>query len=211
MAKAELPVDEILAEYILGYWDLEQEAHIFPTIKELAVRYKCSADYLYRVSSENKWGTIKAVTQARVKQNRTVEDVRKILSISSTQDARALENIERVHDLAGNYLERLEIELDEMVDVANSRFPDSLKKIAETMKLVNSLSHSIMGEDGRKESLYTDLEKLQEEIYNKVYLESDSDAVENLKDEIEEYNKLRNTAKAKFQLQEERQQNRKKI
>lgn len=204
MGRPELPVDEILAEYILGYWDVKQGEHIFPTIAQLAERYKCSTDYLYRISSKNKWSVIKTVTQTKVKQNRTIEDVRRILSISSTQDARTLENIEKIHDLAGNYLDRMEIELGEMEDVINSRFADNLKKVADTMGLVNKLSHSIMGEDGRRETLYEDLEKLQEELYNKVFLESDTESVEQLQEEIKEYNKIRETAKAKFQIQQEK-------
>lgn len=166
-----IPLNEILSDYLLGFWDVSSESTYFPSIRELAVKYGCSESYLHKVSSKNKWYKIKTITQAKLKNTRTADDVRKILSISSTQDSRCLENIEKTHDIAGIYLDKLKsitvaMDPDDIDFRYLDRIPNALKAITSTMKEVNALSNLIIGDDDRKQSLYDDLEKIQEQLYS---------------------------------------------
>jgi len=189
----ELPKYEIMTDFIFGYVTDKGEIY-HPSIKELAEKYGCSESTLRGLSSKESWIPLKTAIKTRLKKTASKQEIAKILSISSTLDARVLENVEKSHNIATKFLDKLEGRIDEVdeLDIREiERIPGALHKILQVMEKSAHITRSLLGEDERRDTLMDDIERIVEGTIEEFgYIEGITD-IQVLEDEIKKINAQR--------------------
>lgn len=196
-APGEFPKYEVMTDFIFGYVLPNGDIH-YPIASELAEKYDCSVNYINQLASKESWKELKTAVKTRLKKTVSKVEISKILSISSTLDARTLENVEKIHDitsaflnkLGNDFVENMDVETTELKDI--DKIPNALQKLTIVMEKSAMLSRKLLGEDERKKTIYEDLEKLVEGTLEEFgFIEGVTD-IYKLEDEIKKIEAARN-------------------
>jgi hypothetical protein len=166
--RGRLPKLEIFRDYIFGYVESKKNGDFdihYPTVQELAEKYNVSYNTLSNLVTREDWRKIKTASLARIRKTATKVEIAQILSISSTLDSRVLQNVEKVHDIATKFLDKIENridEVDEMDILMIDKIPNALEKITRIVEKSSAISRKILGDDEHKEGFYDDIERIVE-------------------------------------------------
>ena len=189
----ELPKYEIMTDYIFGY--VTEKGEIYhPTLNELAEKYGCSDSTLKSLCNKESWTPLKTAIKTRLKKTASKQEIAKILSVSGTLDARVLENVEKSHNIASKFLDKLAARMDEVDELEMrdiDKIPNALSKILQVMEKSAHITRSLLGEDARRDTLMEDIERIVEGTIEEFgYIEGVTD-IHVLEDEIKKINAQR--------------------
>lgn len=153
-------ISEIKQEYIQGIYDNVAGKTHYPSIRELSETHGVSASTLRFHSEKERWGELRNLVKAKLKERRTAEEIKSMLSASSGFDSSTLEAAEKAyriinHELDG-YLSNVGTE-ESLVD------PRKIKSLVDAMVQLNQLTRKILGDDLTIEGVSEELKLLQEE------------------------------------------------
>ena len=149
----------------------------YPTLKELTTNYNNSInndpdrtityEYVQQLSFRGKWKARKLIIQNKINETKTENELREILSASSTLDAMALEAVNKLYKIVNLGLAtyedvfsdeyKLDFDLDNLPEV-NTK--DLLAYVNTVEKLIN-IQRRLLGEDDPVTSIYKEIKQLE--------------------------------------------------
>jgi hypothetical protein len=153
-------ISEIKQEYIQGIFDNVTGKTHYPSIRELSETHSLSVSTLRFHSEKERWGELRSLVKAKLKERRTAEEIKTMLSASSGFDSSTLEAAEKAfkiinHEFDG-YLSNAGTE-ESIVD------PRKIKSLVDSLVQLNQLTRKILGDDVTIEGISEELKLLQEE------------------------------------------------
>lgn len=177
---------------------------IYPTLVELVKRYNeghpdntISYKWIATYSSNEKWGKQKTLILNRTKDHKSEQELRELLSVSSTLEATVLDNVNKTHKLISLYLEKYrdyfgddydsEYKDYDTEDLPDINTKDLMGIVSATEKLL-SIQRKVLGEEDFATSIYQEIKALEKEAT----ANKDDDVLKELKQQINELEKEQN-------------------
>ena len=149
----------------------------YPTLKELTTNYNNSVnndsdkaisyEYVQQLSFKGKWKARKLIIQNKINETKTENELREILSASSTLDAMALEAVTKLYRIVNLGLAtyddvftdeyKSDYDLDNLPEV-NTK--DLLAYVNTVEKLI-TIQRRLLGEDDPVTSIYKEIKQLE--------------------------------------------------
>lgn len=174
---------------------------VYPTIVELVNRFNeanpersISYAWIANISSSEKWGKQKTLILNRTKEQKSEQELRELLSVSSTLEATVLDNVNKTHKLISLYLEKYRDYFgddydSEYKDLDTEDLPDINTKdlmgiVSATEKLLG-IQRKVLGEEDFATNIYQEIKALEKEATDN----KDEDVLKELKSQISELEK----------------------
>lgn len=174
---------------------------VYPPLTELVNRFnECNPDravsysWIATISSNEYWGKQKTILLNRTKEQKSEQELRELLSVSSTLEAVVLDNVNKTHKLISLYLEQYreyfgddydsEYKEVDTEDLPNINTKDLLGIVSATEKLL-SIQRKVLGEEDFATSIYQEIKALEKDSVNS----KDEDVLKELKQQISELEK----------------------
>lgn len=174
---------------------------IYPTLTELVNRYNndhkdnpISYKWIATYSSNEKWGKQKTLILNRTKEQKSEQELRELLSVSSTLEATVLDNVNKTHKLISLYLEKYrdyfgddydsEYKDLDIEDLADINIKDVIGIAGATEKLLG-IQRKVLGEEDFATNIYQEIKALEKEATDN----KDEDVLKELKSQISELEK----------------------
>ena len=174
---------------------------IYPTLTELVNRYNndhkdnpISYKWIATYSSNEKWGKQKTLILNRTKEQKSEQELRELLSVSSTLEATVLDNVNKTHKLISLYLEKYrdyfgddydsEYKDLDIEDLADINIKDVIGIAGATEKLLG-IQRKVLGEEDFATNIYQEIKALEKESTDN----KDEDVLKELKSQISELEK----------------------
>lgn len=173
---------------------------VYPTLTELVNRYNndhkdnpISYKWIATYSSNEKWSKQKTLILNRTKEQKSEQELRELLSVSSTLEATVLDNVNKTHKLISLYLEKYRDYFgddydSEYKDLDTEDLPDINTKdligiVSATEKLL-SIQRKVLGEEDFATNIYQEIKALEKEA-----TDTKEDVLKELKQQISELEK----------------------
>jgi len=170
---------------------------IYATLTELVNRYntnnkdnQISYAWIATLSSNEKWSKQKTLILNKTRDQRDEQELRELLSVSSTLEATVLDNVNKTHKLISLYLEKYRDYFgddyeSEYKDITTEDLPfintkDLIGIVGATEKLL-SIQRKVLGEEDFATNIYQEIKALEKETVN-----TKDDVLKELKEQIYE-------------------------
>jgi hypothetical protein len=174
---------KIRDDYIMGWYQEVEKCYYYPTINEIAEKFRVSEAAVRKRSKTEAWNKIREILKAKIKEKKTIEDVKTIITLVSSFDARSLECMDSIYKTSNSFLQKLKdyvehIDFVDEEDLSNfinkSAVADNILKITNALVKVNDLNKKILSEEGSKKNFQQELETITTEIRNYVNVTEDT-------------------------------------
>lgn len=169
--------DLIKIENTYIYGQLVDGEVYYPTLEELVIDYnskvedknKIAVAYIYQIAWKGKWKARKLIIQNKINETKTENELREILSASSTLDAMALETVNKLYRIVNlglaTYDEVFSDEYKSDYDLDNLPVVNTKDLLAyvNTVEKLIIIQRKLLGEEDPVTNIYKEIKELDAE------------------------------------------------